>query len=260
MVTIRPGGKWSGWSNWLLAGVLGMLMQPAYGYQVSQIQLAGAVTTVIVMDPAVSTLALFQNDAQGRPLSSFKRLKKHAHQQGQRIRLAMNAGMYHPDRRPVGLLVQDGRELNPLNRSDGYGNFFMKPNGVFALTMQNQSVILPTAEYPQWAGQHEVRLATQSGPLLLHQGHIHPALTAPGRSAKIRNAIGHCHGRLTWLIIHQPITLYRLAESAREQLGCTDLLYLDGSISSLLVDDWQQQRDRLGPILAVVEPDAPSVR
>src|SRR5690349_14349800 len=46
-----------------------------------------------------------------------------------RLLFAMNAGMYEPDLRPVGLLIAHGRELAALNTRQGTGNFYWKPNG-----------------------------------------------------------------------------------------------------------------------------------
>ena len=43
----------------------------------------------------------------------------------------MNAGMYDKDQAPVGLDVEDGRELKRPSTADGPGNFHLKPNGVF---------------------------------------------------------------------------------------------------------------------------------
>jgi uncharacterized protein YigE (DUF2233 family) len=83
----------------------------------------------------------------------------------------MNAGMFQPNFSPVGLFVAGGRELAPLNTNSGYGNFFMKPNGIFVMTEMGPRVV-ETSEYPKVKGR--IVLATQSGPLLVHSGKIHP--------------------------------------------------------------------------------------
>ena len=69
-----------------------------------------------------SDLRLWQNDADGRPLNSFNNVRKSL-PQGQSLSFAMNAGMFHPDYRPVGLLVIDGQELHPITTQAGGGNF-----------------------------------------------------------------------------------------------------------------------------------------
>ena len=46
---------------------------------------------------------------------------------------ATNAGIFDLTFRPVGLHIEDGRTLVQLNTADGDGNFYLKPNGVFAI-------------------------------------------------------------------------------------------------------------------------------
>src|SRR5262245_30884087 len=50
---------------------------------------------------------------------------------GQKLLFAINGGMYHPDYRPVGLYVENGRELARVNTRAGPGNFHLRPNGIF---------------------------------------------------------------------------------------------------------------------------------
>src|ERR1700685_2315212 len=80
------------------------------------------------VDPRRDDLRLFWNDDHGKPLHDFITLKKFTASQGGRLLFAANAGMFDPDFKPVGLLVQDGAEKSPLNLNDGAGNFYMKPN------------------------------------------------------------------------------------------------------------------------------------
>jgi uncharacterized protein YigE (DUF2233 family) len=49
--------------------------------------------------------------------------------------------MYHPDNSPVGLYVEEGRELVRVNTSAGPGNFHMRPNGVFYVTGEVAGVL-----------------------------------------------------------------------------------------------------------------------
>ena len=50
---------------------------------------------------------------------------------GRTLGFAVNAGMFHPDLRPVGLYIEDGRQEMRIVTSDGPGNFGLLPNGVF---------------------------------------------------------------------------------------------------------------------------------
>lgn len=49
----------------------------------------------------------------------------------------MSAGMYKADYMPLGLFVENNITLSPLDRSDGNGNFYLKPDGVFFITQNN---------------------------------------------------------------------------------------------------------------------------
>ena len=55
---------------------------------------------------------------------------------GNRPVLAMNAGMFKEDRSPLGLYVEDGKELVAADTADGDGNFYMKPNGIFEMSRE----------------------------------------------------------------------------------------------------------------------------
>ena len=50
--------------------------------------------------------------------------------------------MYQVDNTPLGLFIQNGKTLSPLNTRSGSGNFYLKPNGVFYITTDNNSVVL----------------------------------------------------------------------------------------------------------------------
>jgi uncharacterized protein YigE (DUF2233 family) len=200
-------------------------------------------------------LRLYWADETGVPWRSFRRLDAWLRRRGVRPEFAMNAGMYHAAGDAVGLLVIDGRELAPLNRDDGTGNFFLKPNGVFFVDARGAHVVA-TDDYP--ADATNVRLATQSGPLLLRHGTIHPAFDPASRSRHVRNGVGVCAGRPVFAISRRPVTLHAFATYFRDTLGCTDALYLDGAVSSLHSRALRRSDARapLGPIVAVVVPAA----
>jgi uncharacterized protein YigE (DUF2233 family) len=135
----------------------------------SEAKIAGKRVTVCRVDVAKERIDVFLRDDSGQPFKSFEALERHLIPRGQRLMFALNAGMYQRDFSPVGLLVAEGRELSPLNTNSGYGNFFMKPNGVFVISETGPRVV-ETSEYPKLKGR--VRLATQSGPLLVRAGRV----------------------------------------------------------------------------------------
>lgn len=142
----------------------------------------------------------------------------------------MNAGMYHVDHRPVGLQIVEGVQTVPINLNKGKGNFFLLPNGVFAIDDQNQPHIVSSTTFD---ASEKWRLATQSGPLLLLDGVYHPALAPTSSNVHIRNGVCISDTQVHWIISIEPVRFYDLASLMRERLHCRDGLYLDGAISKL---------------------------
>lgn len=211
--------------------------------------------TVVRVDLRTEKLALFLDDDTGTPFKRFDRLEAWLGARGTQLQFAVNAGMYHADFSPVGLFVQDGREVAPLNLAGGAGNFFLKPNGVFAITDAGPRVV-ESSEYPALARQGGVRLATQSGPLLLRRGVLHPALIPNSDSRKIRNGVGVSGHTAIFVLSETPVNFHDFALYFRDVLHCRDALYLDGTVSAIHSKALGRSdfvRD-LGPILAVVSP------
>jgi len=82
---------------------------------------------------AGADLRVFHTAPDGRPYGSFARVEAGLRAEGLRLAFAMNGGMYHPDRSPVGLLVEGGARRAELVTAAGPGNFGMLPNGVFCV-------------------------------------------------------------------------------------------------------------------------------
>lgn len=163
----------------------------------------------------------------------------------------MNAGIFEPDLTPTGLLISGGRELHPITLQDGAGNFFLKPNGVFFVTQRGASVV-ESREFQN----DGVLEATQSGPLLLRHGIIHPSFKPGSTHRAIRNGVGvRRDGTVVLVISRDEVSLFDFATLFREVLGCDDALYLDGVISGLAVEGSTADEDK-GPFAAaiVVEP------
>jgi uncharacterized protein YigE (DUF2233 family) len=176
-------------------------------------------------------LELFWRGPDGQAFGSLERLVESVNRPDRPLLFAMNAGMYHPDLRPVGLYVENGRELVRANTADGPGNFHLKPNGVFYVSGQRAGIL----ETSRYLTQHpRADLATQSGPMLVIRGRIHPKISEQGTSRKLRNGVGVRDSHtVVFAISNRPVTFAEFAHLFRDRLGCADALYLDGSISSL---------------------------
>lgn len=204
---------------------------------------------------AGADLRLFLNDPEGVPLSSFARIDALLAERGERLVFAMNAGMYHPDRRPVGLYVEDGDQQRGIVTRAGPGNFGMLPNGVFCILDDGFQVIesraFASAPLP-------CRHGTQSGPMLVIDGELHPRFLEDSTSAFLRNGVGvSADGRRAVLAIsNRPVTFHHFARLFRDALEMPQALYFDGNVSRLHApglgrSDWGRP---MGPVVGLVAP------
>ncbi|PTX02821.1 phosphodiester glycosidase family protein [Pararhodobacter aggregans] len=200
-------------------------------------------------------LRLFLDDAEGQRFGSFARIDAALNAEGAHLVFAMNAGMYHPDRAPVGLYVEEGERRAGLVTREGPGNFGLLPNGVFCFGDGTLAVI----ESRRFAEEAPAcRFATQSGPMLVIDGALHPRFLPDSDSLNLRNGVGvSADGQTAFFVISdQPVTFHRFARFFRDELGVPDALYFDGRISRLYApelgrDDWGVP---MGPVVGLVAP------
>lgn len=193
------------------------------------VQAEGQPFTVCTVDLRRERVRLFWLGPDGLPYSSLGSL---ADRQGPRLSFAMNAGMYDKGQAPVGLYVEEGRELKGVSTANGPGNFHLKPNGIFYVK-GDRAGVMDTARYLK--AKPSPDFATQSGPMLVIEGKIHPKISEDGPSQKIRNGVGvRDDGRTAiFAISEQPVTFGAFARLFKDELGCRNALFLDGSVSSL---------------------------
>ena len=140
--------------------------------------------------------------------------------------------MYHEDLSPVGLLVENGHEAAPLNFTDGEGNFFLKPNGVFLVGKDGKAAVVETNAYA--AAKPNVAFATQSGPMLVIDGRVHPRFEANGTSRHVRNGVGvRDENTVVLAISRSEVSLGSFARLFRDALHCPNALFFDGVVSAL---------------------------
>jgi uncharacterized protein YigE (DUF2233 family) len=198
-------------------------------------------------------IELFLRDDAGATLGQFGRVRDTLAARGRTLVFAMNAGMYHEDRSPVGLYVEKGRELKRLSTASGSGNFSMKPNGVFYVDGKGAGV-LETKEFSR--RKINVTFATQSGPMLVIDGRLHPRFKADSLSRNRRNGVGVAGKRVVFVLADDPVTFHQFARVFRDVLKTPNALYLDGSISRLYATDIDRNDFgfQMGPIVAVSVP------
>lgn len=210
---------------------------------------------VCAFDADEDDIRLFLRDETGAPFGQFDRLANHVASKGGSLIFAMNAGMYHDDRRPVGLYIEEGEAEMGLVRSPGPGNFGMLPNGVFWID-KDRAGVSETLAFDDAFKDAPPRFATQSGPMLVIDGELHPVLNPSGTSLRRRNGVGISQdGHTVYFVISEvPVNFHSFARLFRDGLHTPNALYLDGAVSKVYVPALERSETGLdmGPIVGVV--------
>ena len=217
---------------------------------------------VCTFDPAKDDMRLYWRGPDGHPLRTFKALAQALEDRGDALVFAMNGGMYEHDLSPVGLHIENGRALVEANTETVTGrpsqipNFFKKPNGVFCLG-EGTAGVLETGRF--LAQKPKAQFATQSGPMLVIDGAIHPAFIVDSTDFKPRNGVGvSSDGKVHFVMTRGSVSFYEFARFFRDGLGTGDALFLDGGTAPGLYAPELGRNDPpshggYGPIIAVVE-------
>lgn len=220
-----------------------------------EVRFEGTRFTVCAVKPQSHDIILVNHDKDGgKPMRDFTGLEQRLGDRFSRLVFAMNAGMFDPAGEAIGYYVEDGVQKNRINRNSGPGNFHMLPNGVF----WGDAAGWHTDTTENFLGRKpaHVRFATQSGPMLLINGKLHPAISDNGTSLLVRNGVGVSLDGTAWFAIsNEPVSFGRFARLFRDELACPDALYLDGSVSRLF-DPVNGRRDpgsAIGPIVVALQ-------
>jgi uncharacterized protein YigE (DUF2233 family) len=188
----------------------------------------GTEVDVVRVDLQRARLELHWRRPDGERFGSLRAVHDWLRARGEQPVALTNAGIFG-DQSPLGLHVEGGAALHPLRLGAGGGNFYLKPNGVFLVGAHGAAVV-ESSRFDA-AG---VQLATQSGPLLLARGALHPRFHAGSRNALLRSGVGvRTPDEVFLAVTRGAITFYDFALLFRDRLGCADALYLDGVISRL---------------------------
>lgn len=199
-------------------------------------------------------IRLFYAKEDGTQYLQFETLVADLEARGETLVFAMNGGMYHEDRKPVGYLRAEDGDRASVNINEGPGNFHMKPNGVFWLDGGRAGISVSEAYLEDG---REPDFATQSGPMLVIDGEIHPVINPEGTSRKRRNGVGVSEdGRTVYFAISDTlVTFHDFASLFRDRLETPDALFLDGQVSRIYAPAMgrDEQGMDMGPIVGVVE-------
>lgn len=193
-------------------------------------------------------LNFFYKDKAGKPYNNFYQLKENLKSKGKEILFAMNGGMFHSTGRPVGLYIQEGKEIEKLNTDKNQkGNFFLQPNGVFSETISHQFKVSKTTDF----NPKNIYNATQSGPLLVYNDTINPLFNPKSKNLNIRNGVGvKENGNVLFAISTEPVTFYEMAQLFKNH-NCPNALYLDGFVSKAVFpgEEIINSTDKFGVII-----------
>ena len=223
---------------------------PAAAVTCEDVQYAGDSYTICTVDAASENLRLFYKGADDAVIGSFGGIA--ALPDVNQLDFAMNAGMYHDDRRPVGHYIEDGVEVMRVIPNAGPGNFGLLPNGVFCINDATAQVY-ETLQYLEDAPV--CRDASQSGPMLVIDGALHPRFLPDSTSRFIRNGVGtSADGRTAvFAISNNSVTFHEFGSLFRDYLELPNALYFDGKVSRLYSRDLGRSDFgfQLGPMVAV---------
>lgn len=227
---------------------------PAWALECRDIAYQGNSYAICETNPGADELRLFLNDAQGEVLGQFTTVDTMLASEGKRLAFAMNAGMYHSDRAPVGHYVENGQEYMRVIPNAGPGNFGLLPNGVFCIR-DGRADVIETLRFIDETPS--CTFATQSGPMLVIDGSLHPRFLVDSTSRYIRNGVGTSEDgtRAVFAISRNSVTFHEFGSLFRDHLNTPNALFLDGNISRLYAPELDRSDVgfSLGPIVGVVE-------
>lgn len=239
----------------LAALLLVMLLAPAaaLAQDCRDVSHAGNGYTVCEIDMTQADLRLFLYDDTGGLFGHFSTINAALAPSGKRLAFAMNAGMYHDDRAPVGHYLENGTEAMRVITNAGPGNFGLLPNGVFCIR-EGRADVIETLAFVE--SQPTCEFATQSGPMLVIDGELHPRFLIDSTSRYIRNGVGTSADgtRAVFVISRNAVTFHEFGSLFLEELALPNALYFDGNISRLYAPSINRNDlgFRLGPIVGLV--------
>ena len=235
--------------------ILVLWLTPVWSAECQDFKFQEAPFTACTAKILEDDIRLFLHDKTGKIFGQFQKLDNFLKEQDLDIIFATNGGMYHADRSPVGMYVENFKEFSPIITRDGPGNFGLLPNGVFCFS-KKEFLILETKKFSQ--GKIQCQYATQSGTFVIYNGKINTKFIKEGTYKFVRSGVGISRDGLKaiFLISNQAVNFHHFASTFLDHFKIDNALYLDGNISRL----YSPKINRIdcgfdiGPIVAVVAP------
>lgn len=204
------------------------------------------------INPRKQSLAFYWKNEKGANFKNAGNLKLWLKQRNQHLIFATNGGMYKKDHSPQGLYIENSITKNRIDTAKGSGNFYLQPNGIFYITSEKVPAICTSSDFTD---VRSIQYATQSGPMLVIDGKIHPAFKANSNNINIRNGVGILPNKdVLFVMSKKEINFYDFAAYFKNK-GCKNALYLDGFVSRTYLPEknWSQTDGEFGVIIGVTQ-------
>ena len=201
-------------------------------------------------NPKKQNLEFYWKNEKGENFKNVENLKLWLNQKKKKLIFGTNGGMYKKDNSPQGLYIENGSKKMEIDTTKGNGNFYLKPNGIFYISIDKKPNICVTENFTE---NKNINFATQSGPMLVINGNIHSAFQKNSANLNIRNGVGILpNNDIIFAMSKKEINFYEFAEYFKE-LGCKNALYLDGFVSRTYLPEkkWEQIDGNFGVIIGV---------
>jgi uncharacterized protein YigE (DUF2233 family) len=219
---------------------------------------------VFVADLDKNIIQLHYKRPNGAPFNSIGEVHKYLLQSKQQALMITNAGMFTPSSEPAGLYIEStGKILYPLDTGKSTkpnpDNFYLLPNGVFYIDSDNKAHIDTTEFISKLlkSGQvNNMKIATQSGPMLVINNRIHNSFSWSSNNRKIRSGVGIINDkRVVFIISKEETVFYEVSVLFRDIFNCSNALFLDGAISKMYLSDIDSttMEGFFGPMLSVTK-------
>ena len=205
-----------------------------------------------IVHPKTQNLAFYWKNEKGENFKNAANLISWLKSKNKQLLFSTNGGMYKKDHAPQGLFIENQIVKTEIDTSNGNGNFYLKPNGIFYISTNNIPNICKTEDF---INNGQIKYATQSGPMLVIDGKIHAAFKENSTNLNIRNGVGILpNNQIVFAISKKEINFYDFAAYFKK-LGCKNALYLDGFVSRTYLPEknWKQLDGDFGVIIGVSE-------
>ena len=237
----------------LLVVLAAFCAAPVAAVECNDIAYDGSRYTVCEADASKEQLRLFLRDERGTVYGNFSSIDAALESEGKKLAFATNAGMYHADRSPVGMYIEDQQQQMRLIPNAGPGNFGLLPNGVFCIR-KDRADVYESLKYRD--SGVDCTHATQSGPMLVIDGELHPRFLVDSTSYYVRNGVGSSADgkRVVFAISRNAVTFHQFGRLFRDHLKLPSALYFDGNISRLHAPEIGRSDNgfMMGPVVGVV--------